>query len=295
MQEKRVKANQIELQIRDYEREGEPIIFLHFSGANLMMWQPTVPFFRDRYRLILVDLRGHGKSDKPATGYHMDDIARDVVGIMEHLDLEPAHIVGSSLGAEVGLSIAANHPERVRSLVCDGALSSEYGPYGTWDGSEAEFEAHVTEQLEKMRNRPDKLFPSVDALVADRRELFEKYIGWNEHIEAMERYGAYEVEEGKFRGAFGKQALADYMEHYFHYRFEDYYRRVRCPLLMLTGEEDPDEQQEIAAMKGLCDLAEQGEIVAVREWEHPYGWLLDPEGVSQVILEFLGETAGQSE
>ena len=170
MRELRVQVNQIELQVREYEQEGDAIIFLHFSGANLMMWQRIIPYFQDHYRLILVDLRGHGKSDKPETGYHIDEMARDVMGIMQHLKLERAHIVGSSLGAEVGLSLAANYPDKVISLVCDGALSSEYGPYGTWEGSETEFEEHVARQLDKMRNTPETLFPSVDALVEDRRQ-----------------------------------------------------------------------------------------------------------------------------
>ena len=53
MQENRVKANQIELQVREYGHEGDAIIFLHFSGANLMMWQRIIPDFRNHYRLIL--------------------------------------------------------------------------------------------------------------------------------------------------------------------------------------------------------------------------------------------------
>ena len=80
--------------------------------------------------LILVDLRGHGKSDKPRTGNHIDQMAKDVAGVMDRLEIDHAHVVGSSLGAEVGLSLAANYPQRVTSLVCDGALYSEYGPYG---------------------------------------------------------------------------------------------------------------------------------------------------------------------
>lgn len=291
MQEKRVKANQIELQIREYEQEGDAIIFLHFSGVNLMMWQRIIPYFQDHYRLILVDLRGHGKSDKPETGYHMDEMARDVIGIMQHLKLERAHIVGSSLGAEVGLGIAANYPEKVISLVCDGALYSEYGPYGIWEGSETGFKEHVASQLEKMRNAPETIYPSVDALVDDRREVLGKYGWWNEYIEAVVRYGACKVDEGKYTRGFTKQASADYMEHYFQYRFEDYYRKVKCPLLMLPGAEESENEREKAVMEGLRELAEQGEIVEVSGWVHPYGWLIDPEDVSKAILKFLGDTA----
>ena len=50
-----------------------------------------------------------------------------------------ALLIGSSLGAEVGLSLAANYPQRVTALVCDGAFYSEGGPYGKWDGSEEAF------------------------------------------------------------------------------------------------------------------------------------------------------------
>ena len=290
MKEIRVKVNQIELQIREYEQEGDAIIFLHFSGVNLIMWQRILPYFQDQYRLILVDLRGHGKSDKPETGYHMDEMARDVIGVMQHLKLEQAHIVGSSLGAEVGLSIAANYPEKVISLVCDGALNNEYGPYGTWEGSETEFEEHVASQLEKIRNNPEAIFPSVDALVDDRRELFEKYGWWNEYLEAVVRYDAYKVDEGKYTLGMGKQASENYMKHYFQYRFEDYYSEVKCPLLMLAEKELEDEREK-AAMKGLRELAEQGEIAEVSGWAHPYCWFLNPEDACKVILKFLGDTA----
>lgn len=289
MWENRVKVDQIELQIREYEREGDAIIFLHFSGANLMMWQRAVPYFQDHYRLILVDLRGHGKSDKPETGYHIDEMARDVVGIMDHLKLERAHIVGSSLGAEVGLSLAANYPGRVISLVCDGALSSEYGPYGIWEGSEVEFEEHALGQLEKMRAKPDSIYPSVDALVDATRKVLDDW--WNEHVEAMERYGACRVGEGQYRESLSRQAMADYMRHYFHCRFEDYYRRVKCPLLMASGEDVLENEREKAAMEGLAKLAEQAQIVTVSGWVHPYGWLLDPEGMCQAVLGFLSNAA----
>jgi pimeloyl-ACP methyl ester carboxylesterase len=288
--EQRVTVNQVALQIRQYESAGEPIIFLHFSGSNLMMWEPIISDFQDAYHLILVDLKGHGKSDRPPTGYHMDELASEVMGIMQNLEIERAHIVGSSLGAEVGLSLAANYPEKVLSLVCDGALSSEFGPYGTWEGSEAEFEAHVTSELEKIRNAPVPSYPSVDALVEERRALFEKYGWWNAYLEAVVRYDAYQTDNGNFTRGMGKQALENYMGHYYHYRFEDYYRKIKCPL-MLLAEKDLEDAREKAAMQGLCELTERGEIVAVEGWAHPYCWFLTPESASRAILKFLEGTA----
>ncbi|NTU75412.1 MAG: alpha/beta hydrolase [Anaerolineaceae bacterium] len=290
MHDHRVKVNQIDLQIRDYEHPGDAIIFLHFGGANLMMWQRIISDFQDQYRLVLVDLRGHGRSDKPDTGYHMDDMASDVIGIMKYLKLERAHIVGSSLGAEVGLSLAANYPEKVISLVCDGALSSEFGPYGTWEGTETEFEEHVASKLEELRNTSETIFPSIDALVGARREVFEKYGWWNNYVEAVERYGVNKVGEGIYMRGMGKQARENYMLAYFHYHFEDYYRKIKCPLLMLA-EKELENEREKAAMMGLRDLAKQAEIAEISGWVHPYGWLLNPKGASQAILKFLSGTA----
>jgi 2-succinyl-6-hydroxy-2,4-cyclohexadiene-1-carboxylate synthase len=286
MKSMRIPTNQIELHVQDHEGGGDAVLFLHFSGANLMMWQRVVPDVRDRYRVILIDLRGHGQSDRPATGYHMDTMARDVAGVMDHLGLDRAHVIGSSLGAEVGLSLAAGHPERVRTLVCDGALASAYGPYGTWEGSEAAFEAHVTEQLTRLREAEETRYPSVEALVADRRAFFEPYGWWNAYHEAMVRHGAYEVAGGQVVKDFGPQAMADYMAHYFHARFEDYYPRVTCPILMLA-DRDLDDERERAAMRGLRDLAPRAEIAEVPGWAHPYCWLLDPDPAIQAVLRFL--------
>ncbi|MBN1260540.1 MAG: alpha/beta hydrolase [Anaerolineae bacterium] len=290
MQEKRVNVEQIGVQVRDAEGRGEAVVFLHFSGANLMMWQRVIPDFLARYRVILMDLRGHGKSDEPESGYHMDIMARDVAGVMEQLGVARAHVIGSSLGAEVGLSMAVHYPDKVRSLVCDGALASAYGPYGTWEGSEEDFAAHVAEHLDKIRAAPQTVFPSLEALVAERRDLFEKYGWWTPYLEDVVRYGAYQVAEGKYARRFGKQALEDYLRHYYGYRFEDYYRDVTCPLLMLA-DKDSEDERERAAMRGLRALAAQAEIAEISGWAHPYCWLLNPQGASEVILGFLDRVA----
>lgn len=291
MNEMRVRANRIELQVREHGRDGEAVVFLHFSGANLMMWQRVVPRFEDRYRVVLVDLRGHGRSDAPETGYHMTEMARDVVGVMVQLGLERAHVVGSSLGAEVGLAMAADHPGRVISLAADGALYSEHGPYGTWEGSETEYRKHVESRMERMRAAPERRFPSVDALVEDSRQALEGTGWWNAHVEAMERYGAREAAPGAFARAFGKPARLCCMDNYYRYRFEEFYRRVTCPLLMLPEPEDARNPRVRAAMEGLRSLAKRARIAEVDGWVHPYGWLVNPERMCRTVLGFLAESA----
>jgi pimeloyl-ACP methyl ester carboxylesterase len=291
VQEKRVNVGGIELQIREYERKAEAIIFLHFGGGNLMVWQRVVPYFQDTYRLILADLRGHGKSDKPRWGNHIDQMARDVAGVMEYLEIDRAHIIGSSLGAEVGLSLAANFPERVISLVCEGALYSEYGPYGIWDGLEADFKKFVYQQLKDLRERAEAVFPSIEALVAARREKFVKYGWWNEYVEAFTVYDACEISDGKYSFSTQKYSKEEYLERYYAYRFEDYYQKVKCPLLMLPDEEAQQDERIKQAMQGLCKLVSKGKIVAVPGWVHPYGWLLEPDEMNKVVMEFIVEAS----
>ena len=286
MQDYRVRVGDIELQVREYKREAQPIIFLHFGGGNLMAWQRVVPLFRETYRLILVDLRGHGRSDKPRVGYHIDDMARDVVGVMQHLGLDRAHVIGSSLGAEVGLSLAANYPDRMLSLACDGALNSEYGPYGIWEGSQAEFEAYAAQQIAEVRGRTNPVFDTLEAFVAARRQVLEKHGWWNAYMQALCTYDACEIAPGKFTRSLPNWAQASYLECYFAARFEEYYHQVQCPLLLLPTEDDLQDERTQAAMLGLSKLACQAKIVAVPGWVHPYGWLLDPDEMEKTLLEF---------
>jgi 2-succinyl-6-hydroxy-2,4-cyclohexadiene-1-carboxylate synthase len=238
--------------------------------------------------VILVDLRGHGRSDAPEVGYHMDEMARDVIGVMNQLGIAKTHIIGSSLGAEVGLSLAANYPERVISLILDGAMNSEYGPYGLWEGTAGEFEEHVSTQLEKIRNAPVVVFPTLDALIENRQSMYEKYDWWNSFVADMEWYGARQLADGSYTKGFSKESNAAYMQNYFHYRFEEYYPKVKCPLLLLANK-DLEEGREKEVLLGLKDLAENAQIGEVEGWEHPYLWMLDPDEVCKIILKFLNK------
>jgi len=291
MRDLRIDVGDLTLQVREYERDGDAVILLHFGGGNLMMWERVVPRFHAHYRLILVDLRDHGKSDKPQADAHIDTMARDVIKVMAHLNLAQAHVVGSSLGAEVGLSLAARYPGKVLSLVCEGALYSEYGPYGIWEGAEAEFKDHVARYFAKVHERPDQIFPSVAALVESSKQEFESYGWWNEYVAAFQAYDAFEVRPGEFTHSWQTLAIEKYVAHYFDYRFEDYYRQLQCPVLMLPGEEEWRDARKKTIVQALSQLAPKARIVAVPGWIHPYGWLLDPEAMTQVVLEFLAEVS----
>jgi len=109
-------SNGIELAC-DVTGRGEPLLFLHGLGSRGEDWAMQVPFFAARYRVITADMRGHGASSKPPGPYSVRMMAEDVVGLMDGLEIESAHVVGLSMGGMIAFQLAVDRPERVRSLV----------------------------------------------------------------------------------------------------------------------------------------------------------------------------------
>lgn len=288
MTERRIRAGDITLSIREVPHDGETVLFLHYGGGNLAMWQGVLPFFEKQYQLLLVDLRGHGLSDKPADGYQMDVMAQDIHHLLSALSLEKVHIVGSSLGAEVGLSLAANHPEQVRSLTCEGALFSEFGAFGLWEGDEGSFHEHGDQILQKIRESSKVYYPSVEALIdADRKEFLSRG-WWNDRFIEVARRDAFLV-PGKGYSISWHFMGEQYYRNYLSYRLEDYYKHITCPILMLPDTYPGQNAREKEVMHLLFNLAVCGKITTIPEWVHPFGWLLDPAGGSRAVLDFLQE------
>ena len=106
---------------------GEPVILLHGGLANSAYWGHQVPPLAKRYRVIVMDSRGHGRSTRNAEPYGYDLMASDVLGLMDYLKIKKAAIVGWSDGAILGLDIAINHPERLTKLFAFAANSDPSG------------------------------------------------------------------------------------------------------------------------------------------------------------------------
>ena len=100
---------------------GEPIVFLH-TGLQTGMtdFEYQREFFKDSFRVILPDLRGHGQSINNDLSNFFEDAARDLLDTLEKKEMSSIHIVGASLGALVGLFFAKRFPEKVKSLTLSG-------------------------------------------------------------------------------------------------------------------------------------------------------------------------------
>jgi pimeloyl-ACP methyl ester carboxylesterase len=96
---------------------GEPLLFIHGLGSSCQDWEEQTPVFSKKYQVITVDLRGHGKTDKPKGKYSISMFAKDVADLMKSLEISPVHIIGISMGGAVAFHLAIEHPEDVKSLV----------------------------------------------------------------------------------------------------------------------------------------------------------------------------------
>lgn len=98
-------------------RDATPLVLIHGFTDNSRSWSLMAPYLTQRYRLIMVDLRGHGASAGPHCCYALADLADDVRLLMDALHVQKADIVGHSLGSLVAQTLAQSYPERVGKLV----------------------------------------------------------------------------------------------------------------------------------------------------------------------------------
>ncbi len=96
--------------------QGAPLLLVHGLGSSTLDWEEQTSVLAAHYRVIAIDLRGHGRSDKPVEHYSIAGFAEDVAALIEHLKLEPVHLVGISMGGMIGFQLGVERPELLRSL-----------------------------------------------------------------------------------------------------------------------------------------------------------------------------------
>jgi pimeloyl-ACP methyl ester carboxylesterase len=105
--------------------EGPPLVLLHGGLSNLKSWYETAYFktLKKNYRLVLIDIRGHGASDKlhDSSAYEMELLVKDFTAVLDDLNIDKAHYFGYSLSGRLGFGAAKYAPERFCSFIIGGA------------------------------------------------------------------------------------------------------------------------------------------------------------------------------
>lgn len=103
---------------------GEPLLLLHGFTGSAANWHGLMGQLRDRYRVIAVDLPGHGRTELTADlgRYDMGSVAGDIVALLEQMGIASTHLLGYSMGGRLALHLVAHQPARVRSLILESTL-----------------------------------------------------------------------------------------------------------------------------------------------------------------------------
>ena len=251
---------------------GPPVVLLHGLACGQRMWFHQIRALRSRFRVIAYDLRGHGETDAPAvaTEYSAAHLGRDLVGVLDALNIERAALVGFSLGGGPALAVAATRPERVSRLVLADVGAGADDPL----------------KIEWMTRRWLALIRQGDAdeLVADmlRSEFYKVYAGRNArcraHMAALIRATPLEGLRFTLSEVLAKRKSL--------FRLTSVLQSVTVPTLVMVGEFDyvcsksarlvaqtiPNARLKIIANSGHMSPLEQ------------------PAAFSAALMEFLGNT-----
>jgi pimeloyl-ACP methyl ester carboxylesterase len=111
--------------------QGPVVVLIHGYTDSARDWQPLEPYLKAKFRLIIVDLRGHGASGKPDCCYTRFDLAYDIVLLLAKLRIRKVDVVGHSLGSLVAQTLAELWPQRTRKLILISSTGTSFAP-GPW-------------------------------------------------------------------------------------------------------------------------------------------------------------------
>ena len=149
---------------------GPPFLLVSGLGGVMGFWAGHGPAFAERYRVILPDHRGTGRSGRSRIDHSVEQMAGDALALMDHLGIERAHYCGHSTGGAMGQVLAIEHPERIDRLV----LSA------TWPGRDPYFDALFANRAAVLEQMGIEAYARLSA-------LFMKPAAWfHDHPDAAE-------------------------------------------------------------------------------------------------------------
>jgi 3-oxoadipate enol-lactonase len=154
------------------EGVGEPVVLIHGFPLSSDLWMPQRAALSARYRVISIDLRGHGRSDPAHGPATMDLFADDVVALLDRLGIGATNVAGLSMGGYIVMALLRRHPDRVRSIM----LLATKAPGDTEAGKQARDEMIALAQSEGAGAVAEKMLPKM--LTASTREGNSELVGF---------------------------------------------------------------------------------------------------------------------
>jgi pimeloyl-ACP methyl ester carboxylesterase len=250
---------------------GYPLIFSHEFAGDYRSWEPQVRHFAKRYQVITYNARGYPPSDVPedVNAYSQQQAADDIVGILRHLNIPQAHLVGLSMGGYAVLHAGLNHPEVCRSLVVAGC------GYGSVAGDREKFQQDSGQVAQRLRSDGMKAVAAMYSKGPTRVQFEDKDPrGWHEFADQLAEHSALGAEL-TLRGVQGQRPSV--------YALEEQMRRLQVPTLIISGDEDEPCLEPGLFMKrtiptaGLLIFPKSGHTINIEE----------PDAFNRAVSEFL--------
>jgi len=277
----KAKGDGIKIQLAVWEGKGKQILCIHGLTANCRFWDCLASALSPQHRVIAMDLRGRGLSDKPPEGYSIERHCKDVLALIDDLGLKRPVLMGHSLGAFISLVFSAKHPQRVdRLILVDGGGKL----------SEAQM-ARVFAGIKPSLDRLGKTFPSFEDYISQMK-LAPYLQPWNSY---METYFHYEVEKvkGGLRSRVHPKHIEEEAKNLGKVDSRKFYQKVTSPTLILRATkgmlfEDDFVLPEDVAKRMVREMpnAKRFDVVGTNH----YTILFEPNAVrDKTILQFLSE------
>jgi pimeloyl-ACP methyl ester carboxylesterase len=250
---------------------GHPLLFVHEFAGDYRSWEAQVRFFSRRYRCITYNARGYAPSDVPddVNSYRQEQQADDAAAVLDHLEIERAHVVGLSMGAFATLHFGLRHPKRASALVTAGIGS------GAPKELRQRFQADALAGAERFERLGSAAVAEAMALGPARVQLQNKDPrGWEEE----KRYLAEHPAKGAALTLRGYQATRPSL-----YDLAEPIARMTIPTLIVAGDEDEPCLDASLWLKrqmpysGLAFLPKTGHCVNLEE----------PDAFNRLVLDFL--------
>jgi pimeloyl-ACP methyl ester carboxylesterase len=277
----KAKGDGVKIQLAVWEGKGKRILCVHGITANCRFWDRLASALAPHHRVIAMDLRGRGLSDKPPTGYSIEHHCQDISALMNDQGLQRPVLMGHSLGAFISLVFAAQYPHRVdRLILVDGGGKL----------SETQM-AKVFAGIKPSLDRLGQVFPSLEAYLNEMKQA--SYLQpWNSYMETYFRYEVEEV-EGGVRSRVHPKHIEEEAQNLKKVDSRQFYAKVTSPTLILRAtkgmlaEDDLVLPEEVA--ERMAREIPNAKRVDVEGTNH-YSILFQPNKMrDQTILEFLNE------
>ena len=265
--------NSMEISYLQWSDRGMPLLLLHGMADHALVWSSLGDYLSSNYQVIAPDLRGHGESGKPTTGYHFQDYIGDLRALINHLGWTQAHILGHSWSAKIAAIWATQQPEVFKSLILVDPFFIDKMP--SWIRITFPILYQVLPFLKITRS-----FDSYQSIQAIARQL-KQYKGWSNLQQEVFKNAIEQKADGSWSSKFTLSARGEIFEDVMG--FAGLTKALDIPSLLILPQQGLNRTTwQIQSYKKYLTSLEIKKIPG-----NHWAFLGEPETFNQAVAEFL--------